>query len=160
LILKLVAMLDLPGVPRAMGVLVGRGAVPARAFRRMARSLVRSRVPVEGHPRLRGGIGRRRAGSNAHAMVLWPGPGLVEFGQRSFEFAVEEEHRIEDFAEGYRGPRSVGAAKREHAVVPQVTHDPRVGHPLVGKGTRPESRPGRTRDDLNELEQLHLVDRI
>ena len=51
------------------------------------------------------------------AMVLFVGPDLVEFDQRSFKFAVEEPHRTEDFAEGCRCLGSVGPSKREDAVV-------------------------------------------
>jgi hypothetical protein len=60
------------------------------------------------------------------AVVLLSGPDLVEFEQRSFEFAVEQPHRIEDFAERCRCPGSVGAPKREDAVVSQKSHDPRL----------------------------------
>ena len=57
---------------------------------------------------------------------LLPGPDLVEFEQRSFKFAVEEPHRIEDFAESRGCLGSVGASKREDAVVSQISHDPRL----------------------------------
>src|SRR5437870_3824844 len=85
---------------------------------------------------------------------------LVEFGRRSFKFVIEEPHRIENFAQGCRCFCPVGLSKGEDAVVAQKTHDPRVGNLEFGQVARFESGPGRTGNDLHQLEQLHLIDRI
>jgi hypothetical protein len=58
---------------------------------------------------------------------------LVEFGQRSFEFVIEEPHRIENFAEGCRRFCPVGLSKGEDAVVAQKSHDRRVGNFICGE---------------------------
>src|SRR5262249_38173195 len=85
---------------------------------------------------------------------------LVEFGQRPFEFVIEEPHRIENFAEGRRCFRPVGPSEGEDAIVAQKSHDRRVGNSIVGEVARFESGPGRAGNDLDELEKLHLIDRI
>src|SRR5215467_7116457 len=85
---------------------------------------------------------------------------LVELGERAFEFAVEQPHRVENFAEACRRFRPVGLSEREDAVVAQISHDRGVGDPVIGQIAGIERSPGRTRNDLNELEQLHLIDRI
>src|SRR6266436_5428765 len=94
------------------------------------------------------------------AMILLLSPDRVEFEEHSFKFVVEEPHRIEDFAQSCRRLGSVGASKRKDAVVSQISHDPRLRNSVVGKAARPESASGRSRDDLNEFKELHLIDRI
>src|SRR5712672_3131657 len=94
------------------------------------------------------------------AMTLLLSPDLVEFEERSFKFVVEEPHRIEDFAESCRRLGSVGASEREGGVVSQISQDPRLRNSVVGEAARLESGSGRSRDDLNEFKELHLIDRI
>src|SRR3954462_1218244 len=101
-------------------------------------------------------------GSSRHrpSSPLWPGLDLVEFGQRSFELVVEEPHRIENFAEGRGRSRPVGLPEGENTVVTQVSHDRRVGHPVIGEVARIERGSGRAWNDLDQLKKLHLIDRI
>ena len=56
---------------------------------------------------------------------------LVEFGKRSFKFAIEEPHRIKNFVEGCRCSCPVSLSKGEDAIVSQISHDPRVGNFIV-----------------------------
>jgi len=99
-------------------------------------------------------------GRSRRFLSLSPNHDLVEFGQRSFKFVIEEPHRIKNFAEGCRFFCSVSLSKSEDAIVSQIPHDPRVGNFIVGKITRLECGPGRRRDDLDEFEKLHLIDRV
>src|SRR6478752_3606118 len=55
--------------------------------------------------------------------TLLPCLDLVEFGKRSFEFGIEEPHRIKNFAEGCGRSRPVGFPECEDAIVSQVPHD-------------------------------------
>ncbi len=56
---------------------------------------------------------------------------LVEFGNRSFKFGIEEPHRIKNFAEGRRCSCPVSLPKGEDAVVAQISHDLRVGNSVA-----------------------------
>src|SRR6478735_4576621 len=56
---------------------------------------------------------------------------LAEFGQRAIEYIIEEPHRIQNFAHGCRCFRSVSLTERKHAVVAQVSHDSRLGNPVI-----------------------------
>src|SRR5687767_381049 len=85
---------------------------------------------------------------------------LVEFGPRALEFDVEQPHRFENFAEGRRCLRPVRLAESEDAVVAQVPHDPRVCYSVIREVARLERGPCRAWNDLDELEELHLVDFI
>src|ERR1700722_8311470 len=57
---------------------------------------------------------------------------FVEFGQRPFEFFVEQPHRIENFAEGRRWSWPVNLAKAEDSVIAQISHERRIGDLIVG----------------------------
>ncbi len=85
---------------------------------------------------------------------------LVELGECAFELVVEQPHGVEDLAEGRRCSRPVGLAVGEDAVVAQIAHDRRVRDPVARQVSRIERRPGRAGNDLDQLEQLHLVDRV
>src|SRR5712671_92922 len=63
--------------------------------------------------------------------TLLPRLDLVELGKRSFEFGIEEPHRIKNFAESCRCSGPVGLSKGEDAVVSQVSHDPRLGNAIA-----------------------------
>jgi hypothetical protein len=56
---------------------------------------------------------------------------LFDFRKRSFEFLVEQPHRIKNLAEGCGCSCPVSLAKGENAVVAQISHDGWVGHPVV-----------------------------
>ena len=56
---------------------------------------------------------------------------LAEFGQRAIEYIIEEPHRIQNFAHGRGCFRSVGLSEGKHAVVAQVSHDSRLGNPVI-----------------------------
>ena len=77
-----------------------------------------------------------------------------------FKFVIEEPHRIKNFAERCSCFCSVSSSKSEDAVVSQISHDPRVGYFVAGQVARLKSGPGRSRDNLDELKKLHLIDRI
>src|SRR6516165_8983470 len=91
-----------------------------------------------------------------------PSPSLDFFGfrKRSFKFLVEEPHRIKNFAEGSRCSCPVSLAKGENAVVAQISHDCRVRYPVVDQAAGPQRGPCRRGNDLDELKELHLIDRI
>src|SRR6266404_722967 len=63
--------------------------------------------------------------------TLLPRLDLVECGKRSFKLAIEEPHRIKNFAEGRRCSCPVSLSKGEDAVVSQISHDPRLGNFIV-----------------------------
>src|SRR5512143_1677525 len=56
---------------------------------------------------------------------------LAEFGQRAIEYIIEEPHRIQNFAHGCGCFRSISLAEGKHAVVAQVSHDSRLGNPVI-----------------------------
>ena len=107
---------------------------------------------------LEGDPGREGAGLRSSPLPLRLD--LVEPGLRALELFVEEPHRGEDLAVVHRGSGPVGPAEGEHAVVAQVAHDLRIGDSIAGQVTRPERRPRRARNDLDELEDFHLIDRV
>src|SRR5512144_2974206 len=81
---------------------------------------------------------------------------LAEFGQRAIEYIIEEPHRIQNFAHGCRCFRSVSLAEGKHAVVAQVSHDSRLGNPVIKHIARIECGFGRAGNDLDKLEKSHL----
>src|SRR6266850_8261471 len=60
-----------------------------------------------------------------------PSLDLFRFRKGSLKLLVEEPHRIKNLAEGYRCPCPVSLSKGEDAVVSQISHDRRVGNPVV-----------------------------
>src|ERR1041385_7507048 len=93
-------------------------------------------------------------------LPLLPALDLIEFCERTLEFTVEQPHRVEDLAKRRRFLRPVGWAEGEDAVVAQIAHDPGVGNPVTGQIAGPQRRPRRRRNDLDQLEEFHLIDRI
>jgi hypothetical protein len=96
-----------------------------------------SRFGQSNRPLRRSGAGssiRKRTFVRWQSLIftLLPGPDLVEFGQRSFKFVIEEPHRIENFAEGSGRFSPVSLSKREDAIVSQVSYDGQVRNPIVG----------------------------
>ena len=85
---------------------------------------------------------------------------LTKQGQCSFEFIIEQPHRIENLADRRRCFRPVGLAKSEDTVVAEISHDPRIGNPVAGQVAGLKRRAGWTGNDLNEFEQFHLIDRV
>src|ERR1700757_1815098 len=81
---------------------------------------------------------------------------LVELCHCPLELVVEQPHRIENLAEGRRTSRAIGLPESEDAVVAQIAHDPRLGDAVASEVARVEGRPGRSGDDLDELEYFHL----
>src|SRR4026209_1863019 len=56
---------------------------------------------------------------------------LAEFGQRTVEYIIEQPHRIQNFAHGRGCFGSVSLAIGKHAVVAQISHDSRLGNPVI-----------------------------
>src|SRR5262249_11134870 len=74
-------------------------------------------------------VGATEAGSRVSVryrqpliLTLLPSLDLIEFGQRSLKFLIEEPHPIENFADGCRRFCPVSLSKGEDAVVAQVSH--------------------------------------
>src|ERR1700730_2522163 len=83
-------------------------------------------------PLINEGDQRNRVAMSARApKQLSPGLDLFEFRKRPFEVPIEEPHRIKNFAEGCRCSCPVSLPKGEDAVVSQISHDRRVGNPVV-----------------------------
>jgi hypothetical protein len=89
-----------------------------------------------------------------------PGDDLVEESERPIKLIIEQPHRIENFAKCRGCFCPVGSSERKDAVVAQIPHDRRIGNLIGSKASRSERRLGGTGNDLNELENLHLIDRI
>src|SRR5580700_10789312 len=89
-----------------------------------------------------------------------PGDDLVKESERAVELFIEQPHRIENLAECRGCFCPVRPSEGEDAVVAQIAHDRRIGNYIRSKVPRSERRLGGARNDLNELENLHLVDRI
>src|SRR4029079_16498543 len=85
---------------------------------------------------------------------------VAEFGQRAIKYIIEEPHRIENFAHGRRCLGPVGLAIGKHAVVAQISHDSRLGNPVIEQVSRIERAFGRAGNDLDKLEKSHLIDRV
>src|ERR1700733_16219018 len=83
---------------------------------------------------------------------------LVELRQCGGEFVVEQPHGIENLAKGGGRPGPVSAPEREDAVVAEISHDGRIGDAIAGEVAGFKRGPGRRRDDLHELKDLHLID--
>ena len=66
-------------------------------------------------------------------IALLPSLDLVEFGQRSFKFAIEEPHRIKNFAEGRRCFCPVSLPKGEDAIVAQISQYRRIRNLVLGQ---------------------------
>ena len=107
----------------------GRVQRRGRAARRRRRSR-----GVDGAEALQG-IAVRGTRADCCFLSSSPNPDLVEFGQRSFKFVIEEPHRIKNFAEGCGFFCSVSLSKSEDAIVSQISHDSRVGYFIVDQVT-------------------------
>src|SRR6202161_10725 len=86
--------------------------------------------------------------------------GLVELRQCGRELVVEQPHGIENLAKGGGRSGPVSAPEREDAVVAEISHDRRIGDAIAGEVAGIKRGPGRRRDDLHELKDLHLIDRV
>src|SRR5262249_60641633 len=83
---------------------------------------------------------------------------LVELGQRTVKYIIEEPHRIENFAHRCGRLCAVSFTEGEHAVIAQVSHDSRFGNPVISQVTGIERGLGRTWNDLDQFEESHLID--
>src|SRR5262245_11278504 len=113
-----------------MGACGGRSA--SRRFREdVWRATTKTRVSVRSAtrhaPRFAGILSENRYLSFSLRLDL------VEHGQHPLEFVVEEPHRIENIAEGGRCPGPVSPSEGQNAVVPQISHDRRIGDLIRGQ---------------------------
>jgi hypothetical protein len=63
---------------------------------------------------------------DSERLATIPDGDLVEFGQHSFTFVIEDPHRIKNFADGCGCFCPVSFSKSEDAIVAQITHYHRI----------------------------------